>query len=59
MTEGCSLGKGNSLERHQRAILLEGLRELDDARHILAVVGEVVVAHTAIGGTKPSRASDR
>ena len=28
----------------QRAILLERICELDDARHVLAVVGEVVAA---------------
>ena len=43
----------NSLERLQRDILLEGLCELDDARHVLAVIGEVVGAQTAIEGTKP------
>ena len=43
----------NSLQRHQCDILLEGLCELDDARHVLAIVGEVVAAQTAIGGTKP------
>ena len=48
----------NSLERQQRGILLEGLCELDDARHVLAVIGEVAVAHTAIGGTKPLGADD-
>ena len=58
VTEGCSLGKGNSLERHQRAILLEGLRELDDAGHVGAAVSEAVVAHTAIGGTKPLEVGD-
>ena len=46
----------NSLQRHQCDILLEGLCELDDARHVLAVIGgEVVGAQTAIEGTKPLR----
>ena len=57
VTEGCNLGKGNSLKRHQRAILLKGLRELDDAGHVAAVVGEVVVVHTAIGGDQAVRGS--
>ena len=48
----------NSLQRHQCDILLEGLCELDDARHVLAIVGEVVAAQTAIGGTKPLGGAD-
>ena len=48
----------NSLQRHQCDILLEGLCELDDARHVLAIVGEVVAAQTAIGGTKPLGGGD-
>ena len=35
-------------ERGEALIRLEGLRELDDAGHVLAVVGEIVVKQTVV-----------
>ena len=36
------------LERREALIRLEGLRELDDAGHVLAAVGETVALQTVV-----------
>ena len=35
---------GNARQARQRAVLLEGVSKLDDARHVLAEVGKGIVA---------------
>ena len=39
----------SALQQGQGFVLLNGLRELDHARHILPVVGQVVVCQAAKG----------
>ena len=43
---------GGALERFEAAIRLERLGELDDARHVLAAIREVVVIHAAREATR-------
>ena len=38
---------GNARQARQRAVLLEGVSKLDDARHVITVVGESVGAQAA------------
>ena len=40
------MARAGVLERGEALICLEGLRELDDAGHVLAVVGEIVELQT-------------
>ena len=40
---------GSALERGQGLVLLDGLRKLDDARHVHTVVGELITLQAAKG----------
>ena len=58
--DSCQTRKvGGVLEQREALIRLEGLSELDDAGHVLAVVGEVVVAQTVVKACRDGMAQQR
>ena len=47
---------GNARQALQRAVLLERVRKLDNAGHVLAIVGEVVAVQAVTRGDHKTRA---